>query len=235
MKSTVNLLEDLLKQQVMLFKRVIFFVVSLFTVNSGFSQTYYGNDKRVNSSQVNWSEIMSDLSNDLSNISNDRARKREWLAQVNSSAIQSIDNSFYASGFSQLDLLSRNGKKATKDALSQLYTSLTSGRLNPDSYPRYVSSVMDRYNQFEHIMSQLASESQSQEQIHGHERVLACIDNTLPLYQLFLKLSITPPTSRWDQYSSVQVDNYYVRVYSGTQGMNALAQAIIRELRALNY
>ena len=216
-------------------KSLIFLIVSVITVNSGFSQTYYGYDKRVNSSQVNWSEIMSDLSNDLSNISNDRARKRDWLAQVNSRAIQSVDNSFYASGFSQLDLLSRNGKEATRDALKKLYTSLTSGRLNPDSYPGYVSLVMDRYNQFEQIMSQLASEAQNQELTHGHELVQTCINNSLQLYQLSFKLSITPPTSRWDQYSSVYVDNYYVRVYPVTQGINVFAQVTIRELRALNY
>jgi hypothetical protein len=109
-------------------------------------QTYFGYEERDSRAYVDWGQIGSDLSYDLKSIASDRTAKKQYFATITRETLQKVSYHDFSSKYSGIDNLVYKIKTTTENEINTLYSDLTSGRIDPNYYEKYLHNINDQFN-----------------------------------------------------------------------------------------
>ena len=142
------------------------------------AQTYFGYEERDSRAYVDWGQISSDLSYDLKSIASDRTAKKQYFATITKETLQKVSYHDFSSKYSGIDNLVYKMKIITENEIRTLYSDLTSGRIDPNYYEKYLNNINDQFNLciqiFQKIESNLIlTQSSTEKNNQSNTKILA--------------------------------------------------------------
>jgi len=139
--------------------KVRFILWTLILANSliANSQTYFGYEKRSPQAQVDWGQISSDLSYDLKAISDNRTSQKQRFYNITRESLSGLQQNSFRSKYDAINDIISKAKIATSKEISQLYSELTQGKIDPSHYEKYLNNINDQISVFISIFEKIES------------------------------------------------------------------------------